>query len=177
MNAMMNPMQTMLFNMAQQTMEKVMHRHVRPAQYEAKSEPMDKERFRELMAEYWREVVEEEEKPSEEMVTGFCVLMKAILPQCMEDMKSERPHCGEAAYKHHHRAYKSAIDKLRRATGQDRLKMIPEMFPGIVNGSREHKVLLEKLKHPSTEARATQLGMSKEEYCEAAESLEKLYHD
>lgn len=177
MNVMMNPMQSMLYNMAQQTMEKFMHRHVRPVPYEAEHEPMDKQRFRELMAEYWEEVVEEKEKPSEEMVTGFCMLMRAILPQCMEELHGDRPHCGEAAHKRHHREFKDAIDKLRRATGQDRLKMIPEMFSGLVNGSREHKVLLEMLKHPSTEARAAQLGMSKEEYCEAKESLEKLYHD
>ena len=178
---MMNPMQPMMANMMQGVMERIARRYApMPAHEERKGWQDDKHVFRKQMAEYWRDVRDNEEQPSEEMVEGFCMLMTAILPECMKSMgyepattpHYERESCGD--YKAHHKRFKEGVDKLRRTPIQDRNKMISEMFPDLKQGSLEHKILNEMLKLPSTESRAAQLGASKEQYCEAKEHLKHM---
>ena len=178
---MMNPMQAMLTPMVQGAMERVMSRFAPQHHSMPVSEDNSKEVFRKHMAEYWDDVVQGRESASEEMVTGFCMLMMEVLPQCMKTMgyevtnthQHEHESCGD--YKAHHKRFKEAVDKLRRAPVQDRSKLICEMFPSLKTGSLEYKILLEMIKLPSTETRAAQLGASKEQYCEAKDNLKQMY--
>lgn len=176
-----NPMQAMIAPMMQGVMERVMSRYVPQHHHSMHESEMDsKEMFRKHMAEYWDDVVQGRESASEEMVTGFCMLMMEVLPQCMKSMgyetanvhHHERESCGN--YKAHHMRFKEAMDRLRRALVQDRNKLICEMFPDLKTGSLEHKILMEKIKQPSTEARAAQLSVSKEQYCEAEDNLKQM---
>lgn len=174
----MNPMQSMFAPMVQGAMERVMGRYAPMQQHHATPTVDEKEAFRKHMAEYWDDVVEGREKASEEMVTGFCMLMMEVLPQCMEKLgfavaTDSRPRCGDS-YKHRHKRFKEAVDRLRRAPMQDRAKLMGEIFPTLKSGSKEHKVLMEKLKWPTTEANASQLGMTKDEYCEANDNLKQM---
>ena len=179
---MVNPMQTMLAPMMQGVMERVMNRYSPQHHHSVHESEMDsKELFRKHMAEYWDDVVQGRESASEEMVTGFCMLMMEVLPQCMEKMgyavahnvHHERETCSE--HKAHHMRFKEAVDKLRRVPIQDRGKMICEMFPELKTGSLEYKILIETLKWPTMETRAAQLGVSKEQYCEAKDNLEQMF--
>ena len=118
---MMNPMQAMLTPMVQGAMERVMSRFAPQHHSMPVSEDNSKEVFRKHMAEYWDDVVQGRESASEEMVTGFCMLMMEVLPQCMKTMgyevtnthQHEHESCGD--YKAHHKRFKEAIDTLRRA--------------------------------------------------------------
>lgn len=173
---MMNPMQNMLAPMVQGAMERVMNRYA--PQHTTMPGMDEKAVFRKRMAEYWDDVVAGREQASEEMVTGFCMLMMEVLPQCMEKLgvavaTDSRPHCGDA-YKSRHKRFKEEVDRLRRTPMQDRAKVMGEIFPTLKSGSKEYKVLMEKLKWPTTEAKASQLGMTKDEYCEANDNLKQM---
>ena len=120
-------MQAMIAPMMQGVMERVMSRYVPQHHHSMHESEMDsKEMFRKHMAEYWDDVVQGRESASEEMVTGFCMLMMEVLPQCMKSMgydtanvhHHERESCGN--YKAHHMRFKEAMDRLRRAPVQDR---------------------------------------------------------